>query len=219
MYDNLDLNIVLLTGFTKKTEWLDEFHKSLAPLESKIIKSPGVLNDLDAARRGALDKVHASFCMNVDDDDMFEPEVIASLVEFLERNPSYAAASSKDQLVLGGAVYKKGSGINDGRDDRKVVYTKILKNPLYTHNATVFRTSMLREVYAALLPDTFVNIDWVSKMVLAYRYPVYRSRLVGGYYRLHDNGFNHPSARKLCKGVSYEGSYERLAQRGLLPTV
>lgn len=210
------LNVYYLTLPDLDPEYLQAFLDCFkdSPLTPKAL--PGIDGNLQEARIQGYQLAQGKYVCFVDPDDLVDPTALINAVETLERNPQWAMFCIRsNELVQRGEQWVT-------QDDPFSNRLDFSRHPKILHNATVYRTSTVRQLLPKIARRKYLLFDWALRLAVSSRYPFGISQEVGYTWRIHPagehfrktipEGFVHPAdtVRFLIKDRLYSPTPARV---------
>jgi len=195
---------------TENPDWLTKFLSSFADTGYKPKEFPGHEGDLQQGRLDIIDSITTDYFVMCDPDDFVNVSVMEKAVDFLEQNEGYAICFARE------LYWDRFGKITSVQNNRPFSLDRLKCSPMELHNATVFRTSMVKEAVELMGDLKFIRFDWALRLIIANLHPVNKLSEIGGAYRFHDDGCRDLDSEASSQVIGKHETVAALIQHGLI---
>lgn len=165
-----------------REDWYNEFDRCFTNPSVERVELIVEPSDVQISRGQAIELATREFVTSPDPDDTFDLTVYAEGVRYLLMYPEVGAVTFLEEWCNdAGKVFIPMSSERIKPED-------VFHGTFNMHNATIFRTTVLKEAVSKLKGMCFRRYDWALRIYVAGNYPIHRIPKVGYRYRFHDSG-------------------------------
>lgn len=204
------LTVAYLTLPNEREDWLLEMLAGFDGSGISPVRFPGIYQDIGLARTQAYEQISTKYVCMIDPDDRADPEVIKECVDFLEKNPDYAACGAYEEMID-----EQGS-LRSRRARLPFTLSRLMYSTLELHNLVVLRTEIVKRYMYRVLELNFYNFDWALMLTVAGNHPVHKIDKIG--YQFRRKSDSHSTGALLKPGQRRPSETVRvLRSAGLFP--